>query len=386
MNICILGGDGYLGWPTAMYFAARGHLVVVIDNLIKRHWENKINVKPLENVYTLSDRVAYWNNKYSTMDKPIINYYLDISKDTDELGNILKKHQIDTIIHYAEQPSAPFSMMNKENAIVTQQNNILGNLNLMFAMRENCPNAHLIKLGTMGEYGTPNIDIEEGWINIEHNGRKDRMLFPKRAHSIYHLSKVADSNNLEFACRVWDLRVTDLNQGVVYGDLTDEMNNDPVLRTSFHYDDVFGTVLNRFIVQAAVNYPLTVYGSGNQTRGYLNIKDTLQCVELAALYPAGYGEFRVFNQFTEQFTIMDLANMVKTVGDSLNLSVSISTIDNPRSELEDHYYCANHSRLIDLGLKPHLLTTEVIEQILGRVLDNMNRVDTSKLYPSTTWK
>lgn len=386
MNICILGGDGYLGWPTAMYFAARGHLVVVIDNLIKRHWENKINVKPLENVYTLSDRVAYWNNKYSTMDKPIINYYLDISKDTDELGNILKKHQIDTIIHYAEQPSAPFSMMNKENAIVTQQNNILGNLNLMFAMRENCPNAHLIKLGTMGEYGTPNIDIEEGWINIEHKGRKDRMLFPKRAHSIYHLSKVADSNNLEFACRVWDLRVTDLNQGVVYGIETDETNDDPVLRTSFHYDDVFGTVLNRFIVQAAINYPLTVYGNGNQTRGYLNIKDTLQCVELAALYPANYGEFRVFNQFTEQFTIMDLANMVKTVGDSLNLSVSISTIDNPRSELEDHYYCANHSRLIDLGLKPNLLNNDVIVKMLFRVLDNKDRIDTSKIYPSTTWK
>ncbi|MBU2726069.1 NAD-dependent epimerase/dehydratase family protein, partial [Acidithiobacillus ferridurans] len=282
--------------------------------------------------------------------------------------------------------TAFFRMMNQNAAIHTQQNNIIGNLNVMFAMHDFCPQAHLIKLGTMGEYGTPNIDIEEGWIEIEHKGRKDRMLYPKKAHSLYHLSKVADSNNLEFGCRIWNLSVTDLNQGVVYGIDTPEMDNDPELRTSFHYDDIFGTVLNRFVVQAAIGNPLTVYGNGGQTRGYLNIKDTLQCVELAALHPAKAGEFRVFNQFTEQFSIMDIAKKVQNVALLYDINVTISHLPNPREEMEQHYYHAVHTGLPELGLQPHHLTDDVIAHMLDRAISAKENVRRVGILPRVTWK
>ncbi len=304
MRICILGGDGYLGWPTAMYFSARGHEVFTLDNMSKRLWEAEVDAAPLFSVPYLSDRVRYWQRRGNS---PVHTIICDIATDYDLLKEILGDFRPDAIIHYAEQPSAPYSMMSRVAAVRTQQNNVIGTLNVMFAMRESIPDSHLIKLGTMGEYGTPNIDIEEGWLDVEHNGRRDRMLYPKKAHSLYHLSKVHDSHNLEFACRVWGLRVTDLNQGVVYGIDTPEMDGMAELMTSFHYDDIFGTVINRFVVQAVAEMPLTVYGNGGQTRGYLNIRDTLRCVELAALNPPETGEFRVFNQFTEQFSIIDIA-------------------------------------------------------------------------------
>ncbi len=305
MRICILGGDGYLGWPTAMYFSARGHEVFTLDNMSKRLWEAEVDAAPLFPVPYLSDRARHWQRRGNSQIHSII---ADIATDYDLLKEILGDFRPDAIIHYAEQPSAPYSMMSRVAAVRTQQNNVIGTLNVMFAMRESIPDSHLIKLGTMGEYGTPNIDIEEGWLDVEHKGRRDRMLYPKKAHSLYHLSKVHDSHNLEFACRVWGLRVTDLNQGVVYGVDTSEMAGTAELMTSFHYDDIFGTVINRFVVQAVAGMPLTVYGGGGQTRGYLNIRDTLRCVELAALNPPETGEFRVFNQFTEQFSIIDIAD------------------------------------------------------------------------------
>lgn len=383
MRILILGGDGYLGWPTAMHFASRGHEVHIVDNLAKRFWEAEMGVEPLIPVRPLKSRLKSWNEMTG---KTIGCTVCDIASNHRLLYQILEDFKPEAIIHYAEQPSAPYSMADREKALYTQRNNVLGTMNLLFAMRHSCPDAHMIKLGTMGEYGTPNIDIEEGWLEVTHNGRTDRMLYPKKPGSFYHLSKVHDSNNLEFACRIWGTRVTDLNQGVVYGIDTDETRIHSDLATSFHYDAVFGTVLNRFVVQAATGVPLTVYGKGGQTRGYLNIRDTLACVELAALNPAAQGEFRVFNQFTEQFSVMDLAEKVKRVADARRLGVKIDHIPNPRVELEEHYYNAKHSALPALGLKPNLLTDEVIDHMIGVALEHKDRVHSDLMMPDIKWK
>ena len=384
MRICILGGDGYLGWPTSMHFAARGHDVLTIDNMGKRLWEARAGVAPLMPIKPFPDRVADWNASHQG--KPIRHAVIDIATDYAGLRDVLTDFQPDAIVHYAEQPSAPYSMAGRAEAVDTQQNNVIGTLNLMFVIRDHCPGVHLIKLGTMGEYGTPNIDIEEGWLDVTHNGRQDRVLFPKRPGSLYHLTKVHDSANLEFACRVWGFRVTDLNQGVVYGIETDEIAADPANRaTSFHYDSVFGTVLNRFVVQAAIGQPLTVYGKGGQTRGYLNIRDTLRCVELAAMNPADEGEFRVFNQFTEQFSVQQLADRVAAVGRSMGLHVTTQHIPNPRAEMEEHYYNAKHSALPALGLKPNLLTDAMLRDMIAKVTDNRDLVLDSHIMPSIRW-
>lgn len=388
MRICVLGGDGYLGWPTSMYLSARGHDVLIVDNLAKRGWEADCKAMPLWPVPSLQERIGCW--KIAEKKRGRIGglgfAYCDISRDYGQLEELFAKFRPEAIIHYAEQPSGPYSMASRELAVNTQRNNVVGTLNVIFAMRETCPDAHLIKLGTMGEYGTPNIDIEEGWLEVEHNGRRDRVLYPKRAGSFYHLSKVHDSNNLEFVCRIWDFRVTDLNQGVVYGIFTDEIEFGQGLHTSFHYDAVFGTVLNRFIAQAVAGVPLTVYGSGNQVRGFLNIRDTLRCVELAALNPAKPGEFRVFNQFTEQFSLSQLAVAVSDAARSLGITVDVAHIDNPRVELDQHYYNAKHQALEGLGLKPRLLNGQELLGMIQRVVQVKNLIDPAVMLPQITWK
>ena len=289
------------------------------------------------------------------------------------------------VVHYGQQASAPFSMLSRERAVETQQANVIGNLNLLFAMRDHVPDAHLVKLGTMGEYGQPDIDIEEGYIEIEHKGRKDTLPYPKLPGSLYHCSKVHDSTNIHFACRTWGLRATDLNQGVVYGVETEETARDERLVTRFDYDELFGTVLNRFCVQAVIGHPLTVYGAGNQTRGFLNIRDTLACVELAALNPAERGEFRVFNQFTEQFSVGQLAELVKEAGEHLGYSVEIQHYENPRVEKEEHYYNAVHTKLLDLGLEPTLLGEELVESIIHAIERHKGRVIETAIEPKTRW-
>lgn len=383
MRVLVLGGDGYLGWPTAMKFASAGYQVGVVDNMVKRYWEAELGLEPLFPVFSLQRRVASWN---SSAGNPISIYIGDIAKNHRFVYRVLDEFKPDTIIHYAEQPSAPFSMMDRNRCIDTSVNNIVGTLNLIFAIQKFNPSIHLVKLGTMGEYGTPNIDIEEGWIEIEHKGRKDRMLYPKKPGSFYHVSKVADSQYLEFACRVWGLRVTDLNQGVVYGVSTDETDLDPIFDTSFHYDETFGTVLNRFVTQAVCKIPLTVYGKGGQTRGFLNLRDTLDCVNIAMLHPPLPGEFRVFNQFTEQFTVAQLALMVRDAGKQMGINVDIQQLPNPRIEAESHYYKATHASLPALGLEPRLLTEDVLLEMLAKAFKHRQRVDVSNLQPKTLWR
>jgi UDP-sulfoquinovose synthase len=277
-------------------------------------------------------------------------------------------------------------MISGPHAVETQVNNVVGTLNLLFSLRESAPDCHLIKLGTMGEYGTPNIDIEEGFIDIEHNGRKDRLPFPKQPGSFYHLSKVHDSHNIMFTCRAWGLRATDLNQGVVYGSGTPETDLHPELRTRFDYDDIWGTVLNRFCAQAAVGYPLTVYGKGGQTRGLLDIRDTVRCVELAASNPPERGEYRVFNQFTEQFSVAQLANRVHEARKAYGLETAIEHLPNPRTEMEAHYYNAKHQRLLDLGLKPHSLDDSLIDRVIGLVEKFKRRIKPELFAPRVDWR
>jgi UDP-sulfoquinovose synthase len=381
MRVLILGGDGYLGWPTALRFSARGHEVAVVDNFSRRRWVDEAGSDSLTPIGGLEQRVKAWRETSGEQ----IRSYSGSVEDGDFLDGVVAETRPEAVIHYGEQPSAPYSMISRERAVETQHTNVIGTLNLLFSLRDHVPECHLVKLGTMGEYGQPDIDIEEGYIEIEHKGRKDTLPFPKLPGSLYHCSKVHDSTNIHFACRTWGLRATDLNQGVVYGIETEETAGDERLITRFDYDEIFGTVLNRFCVQAVIGHPLTVYGSGGQTRGFLNIRDTLNCVELAATNPADAGEFRVFNQFTEQFSVLELAELVKHAAEHLGYSVEIQHCDNPRVEKEEHYYNAIHTKLLDLGLEPTLLGEELVESIIHAIERYKGNVIESSIDPHTRW-
>jgi UDP-sulfoquinovose synthase len=365
-----------------MYLAGRDHDVTVVDNFARRLWDHEIGASSLIPIASLQERISVWAELGN---KPIDSYVGDIT-DKAFVDRIVKATRPDAIVHYGEHRSAPFSMLSHRHAVMTQVNNVVGTLNILFAMRDFSPQCHLVKLGTMGEYGTPNIDIEEGFIEINHNGRSDTLPYPKQAASFYHLSKVHDSHNIMFVCRAWGLRSTDLNQGVVYGVHTDETALHPALATRFDYDDVWGTVLNRYCVQAAINHPLTVYGKGGQTRGFLDIRDTLRCVELAVDHPAAEGEYRVFNQFTEQFTVLELADKVADAARKLGWEPIIENVANPRVEAEEHYYNAAHTRLLDLGLEPHYLSETLIDGLLATVADHGDAVRRRLLYPGHDWR
>jgi len=382
MNILVLGGDGYCGWATALYLSAKGHKVSTVDNFARRQWDHELGVQTLTPIRPLAERLKTWHDVTGNHIESLVG---DVT-DYDFLASAIETTEPDAVIHFAEQRSAPYSMIDRKHAVSTQVNNVVGTLNLLFAIRELRPDCHLIKLGTMGEYGTPNIDIEEGYIDIEHNGRKDTLPFPKQPPSFYHLSKVHDSHNILFACKIWNLRATDLNQGVVYGTLTDEVELDEALINRFDYDEVFGTVLNRFCAQAAVGHPLTVYGKGGQTRGYLDIRDTVRCIELACLNPARSGECRVYNQFTEQFSVLELAHLVQAAGRNMNLDVEINHLPDPRVEAEEHYYNARHSKLVELGLKPHLLSESLLDSLLNIAIRYSERIDQSLFMPKVNWR
>ena len=382
MKIGVLGGDGYCGWATALYLSAKGHSVAIIDNFARRQWDYELGVQTLTPIRPLAERLRVWQELTG---KSIQLFVGDVT-DYDFLASSIKAFEPDAVIHFAEQRAAPYSMIDRKHAVFTQVNNVVGTLNLLFALREHCPDCHLVKLGTMGEYGTPNIDIEEGYIEIKHNGRKDVLPFPKQPGSFYHLSKVHDSHNMMFACKIWKLRATDLNQGVVYGTTTEETLLDEALINRFDYDEVFGTVLNRFCAQAAVGHPLTVYGQGGQTRGFLDIRDTVRCVELACLNPAEPGECRVFNQFTEQFSVLEIAELVKAAGNKLGLDVEIDRIQDPRVESEQHYYNAKHSRLLDLGLKPHYLSDSLLDSLMNIAIRYRDSIDVSMFLPQVDWR
>ena len=379
MRILVLGGDGYLGWPTALHLSDRGHEVAVADNYARRSYDHEMGVESLVPIEPMQVRLNAWRE---VSGKTITSYYGDLV-DGDFAVEMIRDFRPDTVVHFAEQRAAPYSMIDRRHAVYTQHNNVIGNLNVLFAIQEVDPEIHLVKLGTMGEYGTPNIDIEEGWLEVTHNGRSDRMLFPKKPGSFYHLSKVHDSHNIEFACRIWGLRATDLNQGVVYGQETPQTVRDPRLATRFDYDAIFGTVLNRFVIQAVLGRPLTVYGTGGQTRGLIDIRDTVECIRLAAENPAQAGEFRVFNQITESFSVEEIA---KVVANSFEGEVSVEHLDNPRVEQHEHYYNVVHTGLVELGLEPHLLSNTLIESLFSVAAKHQHRVDPEAMLPTVQWR
>lgn len=381
MRVLILGGDGYLGWPTAMDFAAAGHEVTVVDNYLRRRIAEATDSEALMPTPSLTERVQI----FAAISGHDMNVRIGDLGDPDFMFEVVRETEPDTIIHYAEQPSAPYSMRGFREARETFRNNLEVTFNCIWAVKELVPDAHIVKLGTMGEYGTPNIDIEEGWLEVEHKGRTDTFLFPRAAGSLYHTTKVLDTDLLWFYVRTYGLRVTDLMQGPVYGISSEEADLDPRLCPNFHYDDIFGTVINRFLVQAVAEIPLTVYGGGGQTRGYLNLRDTLQCVRLAAENPARNGELRVFNQLTETFTVSELAEQVKRVGDAMGLGVEIRSIENPRKEKEEHYYNPVFTGLIELGLRPNYLTDEVLTGMLEHIVQYRNRIDENRIMPRIRW-
>lgn len=393
-HVLILGGDGYLGWPTAMFFSNCGYNVTVVDNYLRRNACTELDVGMLYPVPTLIERAKIWYELTGKEIKVVIgdltepevmrgffdghmNYTWAINKAFTGIPA--------TVIHYAEQPSAPYSLINYRYANITVRNNLLVTNNLMWALRDFSRESHVIHVGTMGEYGTPNIDIEEGWITIEHKGKKDRFLFPRQAGSLYHTTKVMDTDLFWFGIRMWGLRVTNLMQGPVYGIETEESLIDNRLRTIFNYDEVFGTIVNRFITQAVAGYPLTVYGKGGQTRGYLNIKDTLQCVQMSEKTPAKPGELRIFNQIMELFSANQLAEMTKRVGDKLGYNVKIDHLENPRKEAEEHYYNPTYQGLIDIGVVPHYLTEDVMEGIFRIVEGYKNNIRTDVIFKGIKW-
>lgn len=382
MHVLILGGDGYLGWPTAMRLAASGHEVCVVDNYLRRRISLETNSAPLVAPPSLPDRIHCFHG----VSGHHIRVVIGDCGDHELMLSVMRDFVPDALIHYAEQPSAPYSMADYGSARLTFDNNLGATFTVIWAVLQAAPKCHIIKLGTMGEYGTPDIDIEEGWINIQHKGRSDTFLYPRQAGSLYHTTKVMDTDLLWFYVRTHGLQVTDLMQGPVYGLRTKETDMDPRLATIFNYDDIFGTVVNRFVAQAVAGIPLTVYGKGGQTRGYLNVKDTLQCVELALKSPPGEGKLRVLNQFTEQFTVNDLAEKVRIASNRLGLNVKIQPIDNPRKEAEEHYYNAAHSGLLELGLKPHYLTDEVMADMLETVLRHKDAIDPAKVLPRVRWE
>jgi UDP-sulfoquinovose synthase len=381
-KVIIFGGDGYCGWPTALHLSDAGMEVCIADNFSRRLWDYELGIGSLTPIQTLQERTAAWRE----CSEREISVEVGSLLEYEFVARVLERYQPDAVVHFAEQRAAPFSMIDRSHAVFTQYNNVIGTLNLLFGLKEHAPDCHLVKLGTMGEYGTPNIDIEEGFIEIEHKGRKDLLPYPKQPGSFYHLSKVHDSHNIMFTCKVWGMRATDLNQGVVYGTVTKQTEQDERLINRFDYDDIFGTALNRFCLQAALDYPLSVYGKGGQTRGFLDIRDTVRCIELAIDNPPDAGQFRVFNQFTEQFSVLQLAEMVRESGKRFGLDVNIEHTPNPRVELEDHYYNAKHTKLLDLGLQPHYLSESLVDSLLNIAIKYRDRVDPSIIAPRVNWR
>lgn len=352
MRILIAGIDGYLGWPLALHLAARGHDVTGVDALLRRRWVREMNSVSAIPISPPEERFA--------------NHPCHIGDLTDYefVECIFKDFQPETVVHLGQCPSAAYSMRDAHHAAWVQINNITSTLNILFAMRDVCPESHLVKLGTMGEYGTPNLDIPEGHFEIEYRGRKDRLPFPRQAGSFYHWSKVFDSQNVEFVCRVWGLRATDIMQGVVFGTHIDAMGDDPALRTRLDFDEAFGTVINRFCCQAVIGQPLTPYGAGGQKRGYLPLRDSMQCLTLAIENPPQAGEYRVFNQLAETYTVNQLADKVAEAGGFVGLTVEIEHVSNPRIEAEEHYYNPDHQRLFDLGYQPTAIECELVSMLL----------------------
>ena len=323
MRIFIAGIDGYLGWPLAIYLTKRGHEVSGVDCYHRRNWVAEIGSQSATPILRMTERLQAFRDNFNTS----LQFIRGDFTDYDFVLNCFRAFKPEVIVHLAENPSAPYSMIDVHHCTFVHKNNLFGTINILHAMRDTCPDAHLVKLGTMGEYGTPNIDIPEGFFEIEYRGRKDKLPFPRQAGSWYHQTKVHDSNNIMMACRIWGLQSTDIMQGVVFGTRIDEMGEDEKLLTRFDFDQCFGTVINRFCAQAVIGQPLTLYGKGQQVRGFLPLRDSMQCLSIAIENPPDNGEYRVFNQFEEVYGLTELSLKVHKVATKLGVEAEIRNVE-----------------------------------------------------------
>jgi UDP-sulfoquinovose synthase len=382
MRTLVLGIDGYIGWGLAMHLAKRGHTVSGVDNFSRRDNVQSVGSQSAIPILDMQERVSAFKRIHGEN----ISFFKGDLLDYDFVADVIKQTHPDSIIHLAEQPSAPFSMIDREHAIYSQHNNVEGTLNVLYAMKDFVPECHLVKLGSMGEYGTPNVDIPEGFFEVEYRGRKDTLPFPRLPHSMYHLSKVHDTANIMFACRVWNLRSTDIMQGVVYGTRTHEMIDDSLM-TRFDFDESFGTVINRYCAEAVIGLPLTPYGQGKQVRGFIDLVDSIQCLTITMENPPARGEYRVFNQLDEVYGIAELAEKVAKVAKKLGIDARIKNVENPRTEKAEHYYKVDHEHLTMLGFKPTRTIEETVEITLKDLSKHKDRIleKSEAILPKTTW-
>ncbi len=383
MRVLITGVDGHLGWTLSMYLAERGHEVAGIDDYSRRRWVGEMGSQSAIPIAQMADRLVAYREHLGQN----LRFFKGDLLDYDFVLNAYKVFKPEAIVYLGEMPSAPYSMVDVHHAVDTQKNNILGTLVTLYAMKEACPECHLVKLGTMGEYGTPNVDIPEGFFEIEYRGRKDRLIFPRKAGSWYHQTKVHDTHNVEFACRIWGMRSTDIMQGVVYGTYIDAMGDDPRMRTRFDFDQSFGTAINRFCCQTVIGLPITPFGKGHQKRGFLPLRDSMQCLTIAIENPPKASEYRTFNQFEEVYDVTELAQKVQAAGKKLGLDVEVRNLENPRMEAEEHYYNPDHQHLLDLGYQPTHDMDGELEIMLKDLIPNRVRIESRKeaVFPDIQW-
>ena len=383
MRIFIAGMDGYLGWALAQSLTLRGHEVAGADNGFRRSWVAEMDSISATPILPMPKRLRAAKEVHGKE----IRYWEGDLREYGFVEQIFKDFQPDAVVHFGECPSAPYSMIDVDHMVFVQTNNITTTFNLMFAIRDIRPEAHLVKLGTMGEYGTPPLDIPEGFFEVEFRGRKAEMPFPRQAGSFYHWSKVHGSNNIMFASKIWGLRATDIMQGVVFGTRIDEMGTDERLLSRLDFDQAFGTAINRFCCQSVIGHPLTLYGKGYQQRGFLPLRDSMQCLTLALENPAGHGEYRVLNQFEDVYNITELAENVQTAAGKLGLDVEIRNLQNPRQELEEHYFNPDHQKLLDLGYQPtHDMAAE-LDIMIRDLVEYRGRIESHReaLIPDVHW-
>ena len=378
MKILILGGDGFCGWPTALHLSARDHEITIVDNLSRRNIDNELEASSLTPIRPLGERIRVWQELTG---RDIEFYNFDVAENYHRLLTLISEFRPDAVVHFAEQRAAPYSMKSSFHKRYTVNNNLNATNNLLAATVELGVDCHIVHLGTMGVYGygAAGMKIPEGYLPIKVEGPdgreiKQEILFPANPGSIYHMTKTQDQLLFAFYNKNDKVRVTDLHQGIVWGTQTQESRLDERLINRFDYDGDYGTVLNRFLMQAAIGYPLTVHGSGGQTRAFINIQDTVRCIELAAINPPQKGErVRIFNQMTETFRLIDLANLISEM-----TGMKIAHVQNPRKEADENNLEVENRSLIGLGLEPLTLNENLMKEVTEIAMKYADRCDRSK--------